>query len=259
MQATVAPPCDGGPRRPTRGVRVRRKRLVVGKAGVRASWWAQPGGRPLVRSLAHRRPELVAWTSSARVHRLINVAVAAGTYELGPRTGRILLRTLREGLVAKAGHDLVIEATQWEGTLTVPADPTAPTELSVRVDMDALRVREGTGGVKALTDADRRQIEQTMHDVLHVDDHPHTVYTSTNVEIEDRSAMVDGQLTLAGQTHPLRLVVRQREDDTLGAAASVVQSHWGVRPYSGFFGALKLRDAVEIEVTLRLPEGALTA
>jgi hypothetical protein len=31
-----------------------------------------------------------------------------------------------------------------------------------------------------------------------------------------------------------------------------VQSRWGIKPYSAFFGALKLRDAVDIEVEATL-------
>jgi polyisoprenoid-binding protein YceI len=190
---------------------------------------------------------------SASRRRLINVAVAAGDYEIGPHVGRVLLRTFRQGVAAKVGHDLLIEATQWEGRVVVPADPTTAPTVSVRVDMNALRVLEGTGGVKPLTDGDRRQIEQTIRKVLQSDRHPHAVFTSTNAEVGDRSATIDGQLALTGQTHPLRVVVRQRDDGTLGGAASVVQSTWGIKPYSGFFGALKLRDAVEVEVSLTLP------
>ena len=32
----------------------------------------------------------------------------------------------------------------------------------------------------------------------------------------------------------------------------MVQSRFGIRPYSGMFGALKLRDQVDVEVTVAL-------
>jgi hypothetical protein len=38
----------------------------------------------------------------------------------------------------------------------------------------------------------------------------------------------------------------------LRATAEVVQSQWGIKPYSALFGALKLRDAVDIEVEAAL-------
>ena len=35
----------------------------------------------------------------------------AGTHELGPGSGRILVKTGGEGLAARAGHDLTMEIT----------------------------------------------------------------------------------------------------------------------------------------------------
>jgi polyisoprenoid-binding protein YceI len=183
------------------------------------------------------------------------MAISAGEYAIGKQVGRLLVRTARQGVAARVGHDLLIEATEWEGHVTVPADPaTQPTVVSVRVDLGALKVLEGTGGVKPLSDGDRQQIQQTMHKLLRVDQHRYATFTSTGVEIHDDSATVEGDLTLVGQTRPLRLDVRQRDDGSVEGAGSVVQSQWGIKPYSGFFGALKLRDAVDIEVTTGLQE-----
>ncbi|MEU5523759.1 YceI family protein [Streptomyces sp. NPDC047860] len=181
------------------------------------------------------------------------MVTAAGEYTIGKQVGRLLVRTARQGVAARVGHDLLIEATEWEGHVTVPADPaTQPTAVSVRVDLGTLKVLEGTGGVKPLSDGDRQQIQQTMHKLLRVDQHRYATFTSTSVEIHDDSATVEGDLTLVGQTRPLRLEVRQRDDGSVEGVGSVVQSRWGIKPYSGFFGALKLRDAVDIEITTGL-------
>lgn len=138
-----------------------------------------------------------------------------------------------------------------------PADPDAPPQVTVRVNLGALRVREGTGGVKPLSVGDRRQIQQTMRKVLRVDQHPEAVFTSRLVAVNGDDAVMEGDLALAGRSHPLRLVVRRREDGTLTGRATVVQSQWGIKPYSGFLGALKVRDAVDVEwaVTLAPPQG----
>ena len=47
---------------------------------------------------------------------------------LGPEHGSLLVKTDREGVAAKAGHNLVLEVTRWEakldaGTLELKADP----------------------------------------------------------------------------------------------------------------------------------------
>ena len=76
----------------------------------------------------------------------------AGTYRLGPESGRLLVRTTRTGLGAKAGHDLTIEVTRWVGQATVGTIESANSSVSVEVEIDSFEVREGTGGVKPLSD-----------------------------------------------------------------------------------------------------------
>lgn len=183
------------------------------------------------------------------------MAVVAGEYEIGQQVGRLLVHTLRQGVAARVGHDLLIEAAEWEGHVTVPADSATQPAVSVRVDLDALKVLEGTGGVKPLSEGDKQQIQQTMHKMLQVGRHRYASFTSTGVAVQDGSAIVEGDLTLVGQTHPLRLDVRQQDDVTVTGTASVVQSLWGIKPYSGFFGALRLRDAVNVEFTSALRGG----
>jgi hypothetical protein len=45
-------------------------------------------------------------------------------------------------------------------------------------------------------------------------------------------------------------------DGRVIGGASVVQSRWGIRPYSAFFGALKLSDEVKVDFDVALtPNG----
>ncbi len=175
------------------------------------------------------------------------MVVPPGRYRLGPDTGRILLRTYRAGLVAQAGHDLTIEATIWNGDLTI-GDQGIPTALKVRVDINSLAVREGTGGIRPLTDRDRREIAHTARRVLASDRHTEAVYTASGFEPKDGGGVVEGTFTLMGNSHPLRLEVTETGPERYGATTTVVQSAYGIRPYTAFFGALKVRDAVDVEV-----------
>src|SRR5215468_9797481 len=84
------------------------------------------------------------------------MAVAPGHYRLGPDNGKIVLRTYREGLGTRAGHDLVIDVPQWSGELTVNDDKTLAS-IEAKIDMTSWTVREGNGGIKPLTDRDRRE------------------------------------------------------------------------------------------------------
>jgi hypothetical protein len=55
-----------------------------------------------------------------------------------------------------------------------------------------------------------------------------------------------------GRTKPVR-VRAELDGDRLRGSATVQQTRWGIKPYSAFFGALRLADEVEIEFDLRLP------
>jgi polyisoprenoid-binding protein YceI len=180
------------------------------------------------------------------------MAVPDGVYRIGPESGRLLVRTARTGLGAKAGHDLTIEATRWHGEVTVDAAEPANAAVSLDVEVDSFEVREGTGGVKRLTDSDRRDIKKTIRQkILHTDRHPTITFRSTRVEGTPEAVTVAGDLTITGRTNPI--TVHGRVDDgRLHGTATVVQTRWGIKPYTGFFGALKLRDEVEIELTATL-------
>jgi polyisoprenoid-binding protein YceI len=180
------------------------------------------------------------------------MVITAGEYEIGPQVGRLMLRTYRQGMAARVGHDLLIEAAGWEGRVTVPGDSGAQAKVSVRVDLGALKVAEGTGGVKPLSDGDKQQIQQSMYKMLQVGRHRHATFISTVVEVHDHGGIVEGDLALVGQVHSLRLEVAQQDKVDVAGTASVLQSRWGIKPYSGFLGALKLRDAVDVEFTLAL-------
>ena len=176
----------------------------------------------------------------------------AGAYRLGPESGRLLVNTTRTGLGAKAGHDLTIEVTRWHARATVDAANPANSSVTVEVDVESFEVREGTGGVKPLTDADRAEIKKTLKEVLHTAQHPTITFRSRRVDGSVGSLTLDGELTIMGVARPV-MVQGGVTDGRVVGGATVVQSRWGIRPYSAFFGALKLRDEVRVEFDVALP------
>jgi hypothetical protein len=172
------------------------------------------------------------------------VADIRGTYELGPGDGRVLVKTGREGLAARAGHDLTMEITQWSARVTVPGTG----------DLAAvLAVREGSGGAKPLSDRDRRDIKAQARKIL--GDPAQAAFASQKVVPSADAASngaIEGTLTMHGTTQPLRLQVTNLTAGRFRGAATVRQTAFGITPYSGFFGTLKLKDevAIEFEVTI---------
>jgi polyisoprenoid-binding protein YceI len=176
-----------------------------------------------------------------------------GEHTLGPPSATVRLRTYRQGIASKAGHDLVLEAASWHGTIVVPEEPGAPPSVTAEIDLRSLFVVAGSGGVKPLTDGDKDDIRAAMQKPLRTGDHPTATFRSTEVRVGGDQAAILGELTLAGQTHPVELEVRREGDGTVVGHAEIVQSTWGIKPYTGFLGALKLRDAVDVDVAVDVP------
>jgi polyisoprenoid-binding protein YceI len=180
--------------------------------------------------------------------------VAAGDYRFGADTGRLLIRTYRTGLGSRAGHDLTIEVTVWHGTAAVGADAAA-SSVALRIDADSFEIREGRGGIRPFTNADRADIRKTIRGLLDTARYPSITFASSGLRGVQRDLSVEGGLTIRTATHPV--LVRGSIDESSGkpqlrATAQVVQSEWGIKPYSAFLGALKLRDAVDIDVEATL-------
>ena len=163
-----------------------------------------------------------------------------------------MLRTFREGLAAQAGHDLTIEATRWASVLEVK-DDSSPASLDVRIDLGALAARDGTGGVKPLSDRDRREIAVTARKVLAADRHPEAIFAaSTFTPAPGGGGEISGTFTVNGTTRPLQVRVSETSPGHYHAEATVVQSDYGIKPYTGFFGALRVRDAVDVAADVDL-------
>ena len=178
------------------------------------------------------------------------MALGAGVQRLGPDNASLRVRTYREGLAAKVGHDLVIEVTRWEATVEL-----AESKVELSADARSLEVREGVRGVKPLTDKDRSEIRKNIDDkVLH--GQPIT-FRSRDVRQADGEGplVVEGELTMAGSTRPVTARLDVSADGRVSGTIPLTQSNWGIKPYRGLMGALKVRDDLEIVIDARLPTG----
>jgi polyisoprenoid-binding protein YceI len=174
------------------------------------------------------------------------VPIQAGAHKFGPENGTLSVRTSRTGAAAKAGHDLLIHVTSWQATLEVGEDP-SQTSLVLDADATSLRVRDGTGGVQALSLDDKESIKETIDD--EVLQQMGIEFRSTSVQTAaDGSRMsVQGELTLVGKTCPIAFDLTVGDDGELSGSVVLKQTDWGITPYSTLFGALKVADEVVID------------
>ena len=180
-------------------------------------------------------------------------------------------------MAARVGHDLTLDVTRWSADITVPVGApaettpaeTVPAEtasaevapdgdlsaatVTAELDLGSLVVREGTGGARPLSDSDRRDIESTMRKILSGSGGPATaVFRSTRVIPSATGGAIEGTLTLNGRSQPVRLQLTGPAPGRYRGTVTIVQSAFGIKPYTGFFGALKLRDEVTAEFEVDL-------
>ena len=178
------------------------------------------------------------------------MALAAGVHRLGPDNASLHVKTYREGLAAKVGHDLVIEVTRWEATVEL-----AESKVELSADARSLEVREGVRGVKPLTDKDRDEIRKNIDEKV-LQGQP-IVFRSREVRVADGGGplVVEGDLTIAGSTRPVAARLDVSTEGRVSGTIPLTQSEWGIKPYRGLMGALKVRDGLEIVLDARLQAG----
>lgn len=179
------------------------------------------------------------------------------TIEIGPEHGDLTLHTGVEGRAAKAGHNLTLRMADWSGTASFDGDD--PSSLSFRTTVSSLEVVSGEGGVKSLSDKDKRTIKDSALESLSASKHPQITFESSKVSARSGGYDVDGELSIAGVSKPCTVdlnVQRSGGNASVEASIPVVQTAFGVKPYSAMMGGLKVKDQVEVRLSLSVPDPA---
>jgi polyisoprenoid-binding protein YceI len=172
---------------------------------------------------------------------------------LGPGDGSIKIYAKREGLAARVGHDLTLEPTSWSAEVDLDPDDITKSTVTATVDGHSLEVVEGHGGATPLSDKDRADIKKNIAQKVLTSGA--ISFRSTGIESAgDGKFTVNGELTIAGSTRPVRLDLTQNGDRVSGRV-TIRQTDFGIKPFSAMLGALKVSDSVDIEVDVRLPNG----
>jgi polyisoprenoid-binding protein YceI len=139
------------------------------------------------------------------------MALPTGTHSLGPENASLQVRTYREGVAAKAGHDLIIDVTRWDATVEVADEPAGWT-IGLNADPRSLEIREGLRGVKPLTDKDRVEIRRNIDEKI-LGSHP-IEFRSRGVRLGDDGGRltVEGELSMAGSTRPVTAQLSVEDD-----------------------------------------------
>ncbi len=175
--------------------------------------------------------------------------VPSGTYKFGPSNGTLCVKIDREGMAKKMGHDLRLDVADWSADVTVDADNPANSQMTVTADIRSFVVASWSGGVKPMTDGDKKDIKKNAEKTV-----PNTAVTfrSKSVQPMGNGARVQGDLTINGATQPAQFDI-SIDGGVARSHATIQQSLFGIKPFSAFMGALKVKDAVDIEFEAKIP------
>jgi len=202
----------------------------------------QPGSRLRGRErFAGRGPE-----------RLVNPFAGVYTGRAMPKSNAaatVRVRTFKAdgNLLSRLAHDLELglddfELVYAEGRVTFSFAPSSLVVMGPVID--GVLVAEG------LSNRHKAEIRTNIRDkVLLTAHHPEGRFEGNYVE-DDTGVRVEGNLTLLAETRPVVFELAQASGAFRGVV-ELVPSRWGIQPFTAMFGALRLKDRVEVVVTVR--------
>jgi len=158
----------------------------------------------------------------------------------------ITVRVFKAGVFSAFSHNHEISAPIADGSVDIKEQ-----RVSLRVDATKLRVMDP--GTPAST---RAEIQQTMEGPEALDSrrYPEVSFTSTSISAAgEQRWIVDGNLTLHGETKPVRVDVSFKGGHYRGSA-TIKQSDFAIKPVSVAGGTVKVKDQVRIEFDVVLSE-----
>lgn len=190
---------------------------------------------------------------------LLLVSSIAAAEPLDPDQTELAVLVWKRGIAAAAGHDHVVRATRFGGSLERP-DPThvkvvvTVETASLTPDEPALRQKLRVG--PPVSDADRKTIEEHLKGPgqLDVEKFGTIHFESTQSKLDEQGkGSIKGKLTLHGVTREVEcpVTVTLVGNRLRGSARlRVALSDYGVQPFSALLGMLGNRDVVELVVEL---------
>lgn len=175
--------------------------------------------------------------------------MAAGKrrWSIDQRDGTLTATTGVVGRAARLGHRLTIGFPSWRITVSlVGAEPAA---VELRVDVGALEVLGGEGGVTPLSAPERALARANALTVLDPGSHPQIVYTAEGAAPSPDGYVLSGGLTINGVTCPRRIDVVVGSDGprtTFAVSTTVKHSEHDLKPHSLMMGSLKVADEVRV-------------
>ncbi len=177
------------------------------------------------------------------------------TWSLDASSGELLIRTGVAGPAAKTGHRLTIAMTSWQATVNWNGKEPSAVDLTVAVD--SLEVLKGEGGVTPLLGPEMGIIRSNALKSLDAKKFPQIRFTASDIATSPGGYRLSGTVEIHGKSRPHTVdltVEDQGEQWAMSAQTTVIQSDFGVKPYSLLMGAVKVADEVTIDFQAAHPK-----
>lgn len=190
------------------------------------------------------------------------IAAQAAVYELVPADSRLLVLVYRAGALSGLGHNHVVAATHMEGEVDFQPQALQRSSVALRlpvrefeVDDPQLRAAAGEGFAGDLDPEDVRGTRRNMlgPEVLDAERYPVIEVSGRPVEGELPQLRMQLEIEMHGVRRQMQVPMQvRREGDRLRAQGSVriAQSAFGIDPLTIMFGAVAVRDEVEVRFDL---------
>ncbi len=182
---------------------------------------------------------IAVWVAAVILPAALWAADSGTPREIDIQKSAVTVRVFKTGLFSAFGHEHEVSAPIRQGRFS-------ESNRSVDLTVDARQMRVTD---KDVSEKDRAEIQETMlgPKVLDSSQFPEIRFHSTAVEPSGEGRwMVAGDLTLHGQTHPVKLDIRTQNGHYQGIA-QVKQRDFGIEPVSVGGGAVKVKNEVRVE------------
>lgn len=186
-----------------------------------------------------RKTHLVRNTAITAVLALASIVAAQAQQQIDVTKSVLTVRVYKSGLFSAFAHDHEIRAAIQSGSF----DEQKRT-VEFKVKAADLKVLDPDG-----SDSERSQVQHTMEGpkVLDPEKFPEISFRSTLIEGAGPGKWnVQGDLTLHGQTHPVKVEVASENGHYRGTSR-FRQTEFGITPITIGGGSIKVKDEVRIE------------
>jgi polyisoprenoid-binding protein YceI len=190
-------------------------------------------------------------TSSAQRSRL---QPKTRIYTIDPASSRIIVQLTQEGFLAKLRPRNEVVIKDFNGKIQVAQNDESDIAVVLESEVNSL-----TNVDKDMSEFERKEFHNVLHNVvLESEKFPTIKFASISVtdvlgSNEGRTFTLNGDLTIREVTRrvavPLSVTIRDQELRATGEGR-IKQSEFGIKPYTGGLGAIKIADEVKVNFVI---------